>query len=146
MSPPSTIVSKICCGKEKRTGRHSPCIFGTESERKTRDHRQCWRVIEGLRIAYLGTRDPWNLKILGKRNVIKTYFGCAAKPVRTKLVPEPAGTTIGTMKVLCGGEGGKKSVKERTGSSYAEDARQVNLEIIGRLRIWPEDAVNGSLS
>ena len=133
----------------KRTGgRHSPCIFGTESEskKKKKEHRQCWRVIEGLRIAYLGAGVEWNRKILGKQNAIKSYFGCAAERVRTKLVPSPAGTTIGTTKVLCGGEGGKKRVKERTGSSYAEDARRENLEIIRRRRIWPEDAVNGNLS
>jgi len=42
---------------------------------------------------------------------------CRTKLVRTKLVPEPAGTTIGTIKVLCGeeGGGGKKRVKERPG-------------------------------
>ena len=42
--------------------------------------------------------------------------------------------------------GGKKRVKERTRSSYAEDARRENLEVIRRRRIWPEAAVNGSLS
>jgi len=45
-----------------------------------------------------------------------------------------------------GGGGGKKRVKERTRSSYAEDGRRENLEVIRRRRIWPEAAVNGSLS
>lgn len=44
------------------------------------------------------------------------------------------------------GGGGEERVKERTGSSYAEDARRENLEVIRRRRIWPDDAVNGSLS
>ena len=68
------------------------------------------------------------------------------KLVRTKLVPEPADTTIGTIKVLCGeekGGGGRKRSKNGQESSCTEDARRENLEEIRRRRVRPEDAVNG---
>jgi len=104
------MVSKRCCKVKELGGgtHHAYLVLSQKVKKKKKEHRQCWRVIEGLRIAYLGAGVEWNRKILGKQNAIKSYFGCAAERVRTKLVPSPAGTTIGTTKVLCGGEGGEE--------------------------------------
>jgi hypothetical protein len=53
----------------------------------------------------------------------QTHFRDATKKKRTNSVPEPAGTMIGTIKVLLRkseGQGGNKGVRMRTGSKYAE--------------------------
>jgi hypothetical protein len=93
---------------------------------------------EGLRTAYLGPRAEWNLKILGKYDVIEQLSETREKSYKARSATRRHHDGDGRGTV-----GGKKGVKVRTGSSYAENARSENLEGIRRRRVWPEDAVNG---
>jgi len=79
---------------------------------------------EGLRTAYLGPRAEWNLKILGKyKDTRLSNSFQRRRKNRTKVVPLPAGTTIGTVELL----GGKKGVSVRTGSSSKRRTHEVKI-------------------
>ena len=90
-----------------------------------------------------GTWKSWE-----NTNATKPYFRCTAKCICTKLVPSPAGTRVGMTKVLCGGEGGWREEKSQRVDriKLCRGCTMWKLEGIRQHRIWPEDAVNGSLS